>query len=348
VDEQMLVGMSDSARASLRPLLVRPLMQSFAVIVTPSETEINRVWAAQVYEPFARTLAGKYPFDGSSRVEAAPADIAKIFGPQGSIAKFSSDALAMLVVRRGDTITPRTWADMGLRLRPEFSNGLAAWVAPLDGAAAGNSGGGDAAAASQTVFQILPQGAPGLTEYTVEIDGQSMRYRNMTPAWVNFVWPNPTGSPGVRISGVTVDGRTVEILNEPGRYGLTRMFELAQRQRQGDNINVLSWSKNGQTVTVQLRLISQPGATTASNQGAASGNSGQGTGAGVAGLRNLRLPSLVVGADLPPSGTAATTEGQGSALAPTAAGSAAATSAPATVPTSTPVPTTDPVAGARP
>src|SRR5690606_19131836 len=123
---------------------------------------------------------------------------------------------------------------MGLRLRPEFSEGFAAWVMPLEGAAAGGAAPGEAGAAvaaSQTVFQILPQGAPGLTEYTVEIDGQSTRYRNMAPAWVNFVWPNPTGTPGVRITGVTVDGRTVEILNEPGRFGLTRMFELAQRRK---------------------------------------------------------------------------------------------------------------------
>jgi type VI secretion system protein ImpL len=336
VDEQMLVGMSDSARASLRPLLVRPLMQSFAVIVVPSETEINRVWAAQVYEPFTRTLAGKYPFDSNSRIEAAPDEIAKVFGPAGTIAKFSTEALATLVVRRGDTISARTWADMGLRLRPEFSGGLASWVAPLEGAAAGGStnNGGGAAAPSQTVFQILPQGAPGLTEYTVEIDGQSMRYRNMTPAWVNFVWPNPSGSPGVRITGVTVDGRTVELLNEPGRFGLTRMFELAQRQKKGD-INVLTWSKNNQSVTVQLRLISQPGApSTSTTTASGSNNNGAGGGgSGLAGLRNVRLPTLVVGSDQPAGVVTALPDGGTSNTAPTAAGASAPASSAATAAT---------------
>ena len=37
------------------------------------EAELNRVWMAQVFEPYQRTLASKYPFDRSSRMEAAPA-----------------------------------------------------------------------------------------------------------------------------------------------------------------------------------------------------------------------------------------------------------------------------------
>ncbi|MES2091182.1 MAG: type VI secretion system membrane subunit TssM, partial [Pseudomonadota bacterium] len=169
VDEQMLNGMSDSAKATLRPLLVRPLMQAFAVIVTPTESELNRVWMAQVFEPYQRTLSSKYPFDRGSKVEAAPAEIAKVFGAEGSVAKFVEQSLAALVVRRGDTVNPRTWADMGVRLLPEFSSGLGGWIAPLSGqgAAAGGAGGGGAAAAeAQTVFDLLPQAVPGLTEYT--------------------------------------------------------------------------------------------------------------------------------------------------------------------------------------
>jgi type VI secretion system protein ImpL len=310
VDEQMLLGMTDTARSALRPLLVRPLIQSFSVIIAPTETEVNRLWAAQVNEPFQRTLAGKYPFDASSKIEATPQEIAKVFGPAGAIAKFSDEALGTLVVRRGDTMTPRTWADMGVRVRPEFAAGFASWVAPLEGAAgaagasaAGNAGGaaGGAAAidASQTAFQILPQGSPGLMEYTIEIDGQVLRYRNTQPSWTNFVWPNAAGAPGVRIVGITNAGRSVEIFNEPGRFGLTRMFEVAQRKKLAGGINELSWTQNGQTVTLQLRVISQPGSPTAP---ATTANGSQGSApAPVTGtsFKGLKLPALVVGADAP-------------------------------------------------
>jgi type VI secretion system protein ImpL len=315
VDEQMLVGMTDSARATLRPLLVRPLMQAFAVIISPTETEINRVWAAQVQEPFQRVLAAKYPFDPTSKIEAGPAEIAKVFGPDGSVAKFTNETLTPLIVRRGDTLAPRTWAEIGVRLRPEFAAGFAGWVAPLEGGAAqapvqgGASNGAPGALAapnsSQTVFQILPQGAPGLTEYTVEIDGQKLRYRNAAPQWEQFVWPNASAAPGARISAITNDGRPVDILNEPGRFALTKMLESAKRKILQDNLYELTWANGASVVTVHLRIVSQPGAPAAAGGGGGGGNAPTPAPAGVAGLRGVRLPALVVGADVRPAVAAA-------------------------------------------
>jgi type VI secretion system protein ImpL len=291
VDEQMLVGMSDSARASLRPLLVRPLVQAFAVMTRPVETEINRIWVAQVHEPFSRNLADKYPFDKASKIEAAPSEIAKVFGADGAIASFSTQALGALVVRRGDAIVARTWADVGIRLSDDFVRGFPSWVAPLEGSSAGSgqaeAGGGGAAGVSQTTFQILPSGAPGLMEYTLEIDGQVLRYRNTSAAWTNFVWPNPGGKPGVRISAVTTEGRSVEIFNEPGRFGLERLFSSAKQSKTPDGGNELTWTQDAYSVMVQLRIISQPGATAQA--------SGAGQAGGSNGLLGLRLPALVAG-----------------------------------------------------
>ncbi|MGQ0596338.1 type VI secretion system membrane subunit TssM [Aquabacterium sp.] len=298
VDEQMLNGMSDSARATLRPLLVRPLMQAFAVIVKPAEAELNRVWMAQVFEPYQRTLASKYPFDRSSRMEAAPGEIAKVFGAEGVIAKFVEQSLGALVLKRGDGVTPRTWADMGLRLRPEFVAGLGAWIAPLNGQAAGGGGGsaaagGGAAAAAeaQTVFQILPMAAPGLTEYTVDIDGQVMRYRNGAASWTHFVWPGP-GTPGVHITGMTLDGKPVEFFNESGRFGLEKMINAAQRKRIDNQVFELRWPQGANSVAVQLRIISNA-ATPAPAAPAAPVNSGNNGPLAKPGA----LPSIIAGPD---------------------------------------------------
>lgn len=307
VDEQMLVGMTESARASLRPLLVRPLVQAFAVMTPPVETELNRLWVAQVHEPFLRTLAAKYPFDTTSRIEAGPTEIAKVFGAEGAIAKFANEGLAALVVRRGDTIVPRTWADVGIRLNDVFVQGYPGWVAPLEGVSGGAGAAGGAPAASQTVFQILPGGAPGVLEYTLEIDGQTLRYRNMAAAWTNFTWPNPGGTPGARITAVTNDGRTVEVFNEPGRFGLERLFAAARKSKTADGHNELTWTRDGVSVMVQLRIISQPGAS------AQASGAGQTRASG--GLVGLSLPAQVAGgADRAVDGAAT--------LRPTAAGTA--------------------------
>jgi type VI secretion system protein ImpL len=305
VDEQMLVGMTDTARATLRPLLVRPLMQALTVTVPAAETEVNRIWAAQVYEPFQRVLAAKYPFDPAAKMEAAPAEIAKVFGPEGAVAKFTSETMAPLVVRRGDVLAPRTWADIGLRLRPEFATGFPAWVAPLEGAtapgqayAAGGAPGAAAAAAnaSQTVFQILPQGSPGLAEYTIEIDGQKVRYT--APQWEQLVWPNPAAVPGARITAITLDGRSVDVLNEPGRFALEKMFGSARRKVLDQDVFELSWGTAPSIVTVQLKIISRPGAAPApARADAPVPKGGPAIAATAAGLRGVRLPALVVGAD---------------------------------------------------
>lgn len=298
VDEQMLVNQSDAAKATLRPLLVRPLTQAFAVVVAPAEAEINRAWAVQVHQPFLTQLATKYPFEKTSRLDATSAEISKIFGPEGVIAKFNEQNLQSLVVRRGDQLMPRTWAELGIRLQPAFTAGFPTWVTPVPtGAGAANPVGGSSATAATvgvTQFQLLPIPSPDMSEFTIEIDGQIMRYRNTTPSWASFVWPNSQGRPGVQIMGTDNEGRTTQFLNEPGGYGLERMLASAQTRKLGNGDFELSWvDRFKRTVSVQLRIISNVNANTRPGS--------QGTGAmpnppSVSGvLLGVTLPATVVG-----------------------------------------------------
>lgn len=284
IDENMLTGMPASERATIRPLLVRPLMQAFAVIIAPAEQELNRTWMAQVYEPFSKSLEAKYPFASDSRVEATPGEIAQVFGPDGAISKYVQSAMGPLVIRRGDTLATRTWADMGVRLNPQFAANLARYVAPQGAAGAGGAANGNASQA-QTNFQLLPIPTPGLVEYTVEIDGQIMRYRNGQQEWTSFTWPNALGQPGAKITAVTSDGRTVEIVNFPGQFGLEKLINSAQRKKLDNSVFQMNWDGSGYQVALRFRLISdaRPGSTAAAN------------GASDAGLRGLRLPPAVVG-----------------------------------------------------
>jgi type VI secretion system protein ImpL len=280
VDEQMLTGMSETQKQALRPILVRPLMQTFAVIVGPVEAEINKTWLAQVYQPFQQSLATKYPFAPSARIEASGAEIGQFFGPDGAIAKFVTNAMGPLVVRRGDVLAARTWADMGIQLAPQVAARFPGWIASL-----GAGGVAGAAAPAQTQFQIQPMPAPGTLEYTVEIDGQQLRYRNTPPAWSAMVHPSAQGTPGARVSALTFDGRSVELFNEPGQFGLKRLIDAAGKKRKGGGVFELSWSSGAITVTVELKITSSP---ESSGNGADGGPQEQG-------WRGMRLPESVVG-----------------------------------------------------
>lgn len=285
VDEQMLSTIPDAARATIRPLLVRPLMMAFAVIVKPTEAELNRTWTAQVYDPFTRSLSEKYPFAANARVEAAAGEIAMVFGPDGSVSKFVQTAMGPLVVRRGDTLAARTWADMGVKLAPEFADNFARYVAPVAGAAAAGSDGGGAASAPQTVFQIQPLPVSGVTEYTIEIDGQVLRYRMGAQDWANFVWPSNKGAPGAKITAVAYDGRTVEVASQPGAAGLERLIGMAEKKKRSDGSFEMTWTNNGIAVSVNLRIVSSAQADTSANASTPQKS----------GLIGIRLPAAVAG-----------------------------------------------------
>jgi len=285
VDEQVLASIPDTARGTIRPLLVRPLMMAFAVIVKPAETELNRTWTAQVYDPFMRSLAEKYPFTQNARVEAGAGEIAQVFGPEGAVSKFVQTSMGPLVVRRGDTLAARTWADMGVKLAPEFADNFARFVAPVAGAA--SAAGSDTAGAGvpQTVFQIQPQPVSGVTEYTIEIDGQVLRYRMGVQDWANFVWPSGKGAPGARITAVAYDGRTVEVASQPGAAGLERLINTAQKKRRSDGTFEMTWTNNGVAVTVNLRIVSSAQADTSATASAPQKS----------GLLGIKLPAAVAG-----------------------------------------------------
>lgn len=288
VDEQMLDGLDDRQRNTLRPLLLRPLMQTFNALVQPTETEINKIWTAQVYAPFEKNLAQKYPFDSNGQVQAANSEITQIFGPAGGIAKFASDTLGPLVDRRGDTLTAKQWADMGITLSPKLMAGFAQWVAPL---------GQTTDSSAQTIFKIQPEpGIGGISEYTININGQSLRYRNTPPTWKPFVWDGSQTNPVAQISAVTYDGRTVMIENISGNDALKKLFLAAKGTLdKATGIYTLTWSKGPIAVTAHLQLVS--GAQTN-----ADGSQKQG-------LQGTVLPTTVAGNTSAADNARSTTEG---------------------------------------
>jgi len=269
--EELLAATPAGARETLRPLLLQPLLASAAVLVAPAESELNRRWAREVHEPFVRGAGARYPFDPAARVEAGADEIARTFGPEGSLVRYVDAALGPLVVRRGEGFEPRRWHEIGIRLRPETARGLPAWLA-------GSAAPPGPAAAAATVFQMRPLPSSGLVEYTLEIDGQTLRYRNTAAGWTDFVWPRPGATPGVRIRGTTADGATVAFVEAPGSFGLDRAFELAQRTRQPDGETELGWTQDGHTLRVRLRVVR-------------SGEASAAPGA----WRGLRLPPKVAG-----------------------------------------------------
>jgi type VI secretion system protein ImpL len=136
----------------------------------------------------------------------------------------------------------------------------------------------------------------------VEIDGQQLRYRNTQAQWTNFVWPNPQGTPGARITATTFDNAEHELLNHAGRYGLNKLIDSAKRTPKEGGVFELSWTKDAVTVSVDLKIVSGPQQTSTGNSQSS-------------GCVGLRLPKII---------TTATANVGSSALAEASTTSAAA------------------------
>jgi len=258
LDEQILSQANSTMKELIRPLLSEPLTRSFTMLLEPTKSEINKVWQAQVYKPFNNNLASKYPFTANANLEATSAEIGQFFGEDGYVAKFVNETLSPFIIRRGDQISSKIWNGAGLGLSPKFVANFGRYFTNYTGSnrASSNAVSTGSAAANQTTFQIMPLPVSGLTEYTIVVDGQQLRYRMGTQAWTTFVWPNPSRQPGASIRAKDYDGKDYAIFEEAGSFGVERLINSATRTELGDDVFEMTWSGEGITIPVRFRIIS--------------------------------------------------------------------------------------------
>ena len=75
------------------------------------------------------------------------------------------------------------------------------------------------------------------------------------------------------MSAVTYEGRTIDLFNEPGRFGLEKMVNAAQRRKLDDGVFELAWGQGEPVVKVRLRIISNVSTQGASAPAASAGSS---------------------------------------------------------------------------
>lgn len=250
VDKELLNRLDSTQRNMLRPLLLRPLIQTFAALVPVAEQDINTSWKAKVYDPFNRSLAGKFPFDSNANMQATQQEISRFFGPTGAIADFIKTDLGRLINQRGDIITPKQWADMGITLTPGILSDFGRWIAPIDEATDDGN---------KTIFQVRPGVAAGsITSYTIEINGQKLHYRNTPAQWYSFVWSDAESNQIAKVSVDMKNGKKLVLEEFAGSGALARLFQAAKGSTDARGVYHLTWERDNIPVTVQLRIISSP------------------------------------------------------------------------------------------
>ena len=204
----------EPVRAMLAQLAATSAGQAFAALRAP----LTRQLAAELATP-CRAVAGRYPLVRSSSDEMSREDFARTFGAGGLIDGFFQRQLAPYV----DT-TARPWTLRGsdaaasaetAESLQQFQRARAIRDAFFHDA--GRFG-------TRLEFRLIELD-PGVGQFTLDVDGQVLRFRRDTRGAQSVQWPGPARSGRVQLQLTPASGGAASVHAFEGPWALFRLFD---------------------------------------------------------------------------------------------------------------------------
>ena len=248
------------AEAARLPEPVRSLLNTLSVSGTTAALDATRAnlgqaIKSQIGEFCQQAIAGRYPFARNSNRDVTPDDFARMFAPGGLMDTFFQQQLARFV----DTST-RPWsfrqvegATMGTDSGTLVQFQRAAAIRDTFFRAGGTL------PALRLDFRPLDMDAT-ITQFTMDVDGQLVRYAHGPQIPTSVQWPGPRGSSLVRISVAPATSGDSAVVTE-GPWALFRLFDRMSTAPAGsaERINV-TFNVGGRkaTFTVTSNSVQNP------------------------------------------------------------------------------------------
>lgn len=217
------------AEAGRLPVPFQGMLNSLAATASSKASAVTRQnigqnAAATIGQFCNQAIAGRYPFSRGSTRDVAAGDFAQLFAPGGMMDDFFQKNLLAQV---DTSVTP--WA----------------WKRGVDGSSGGRSGYLDSFQKAQAIRDVFFTGAggprtpsfsidirpedmdAGLTQVTLDIDGQTVRYAHGPQAPATVKWPGPRNSNQVRMQVTTSGGTPAGGIVTEGPWALHRLFDKA-------------------------------------------------------------------------------------------------------------------------
>ncbi|MET0344306.1 MAG: type VI secretion system membrane subunit TssM [Polyangiales bacterium] len=204
-------------RPRFAALLMPPLLAARVATSGDLARQRSESWCTDVVAPFARTLAGRYPFVRGGR-DATLADLVAFYRPMQGIVWSAYEALlAHDLQRSGEHFVTRPGAPLARRYRaqlPSFlqrAQAIARALFPEPGGP------------PRVAFDVRVRPTPGVASIALDVDGQRVDFHNGPERWVALHWPGdgPTRGATLRVRGADVD----ETIAQEGEWGLFRLLE---------------------------------------------------------------------------------------------------------------------------
>jgi type VI secretion system protein ImpL len=222
------------AEAARLPEPVRSLLNTLSVSGTKAALEITRgnlgnALQAEVGDFCRQALAGRYPFERNATREATQEDFARLFAPGGLFDAFFQKNLAAFV-----NTSTRPWSFK--KIDGASMGADSATLAQFQNAAVIRDTffrAGGATPGLRLDFKPMEMDAT-ITQFTLDVDGQLVKYAHGPQIPASIQWPGPRGSGQVRVSllPVSTGGGASGLVNE-GPWALFRLFDRQQMEPAG-------------------------------------------------------------------------------------------------------------------
>jgi type VI secretion system protein ImpL len=112
-------------------------------------------------------------------------------------------------------------------------------------------------ASPQMTFYLYPMPTPGISEISLETNGQMYRYRNEPQEWRKFEWPGQGQSTGASVVAISEKQNLRAEENQNGTWGIFHLFRKATVTKERGTQYLSQWKMeayNGKPLTVSFRI----------------------------------------------------------------------------------------------
>jgi type VI secretion system protein ImpL len=109
----------------------------------------------------------------------------------------------------------------------------------------------------EMTFYLYPMPTPGISEITLETNGQIYRYRNEPQEWRKFQWPGESDRTGASVVAVSEKNNMRAQHEEQGMWGIFHLFRKAHLVKERGTQYLSQWNMeaiNGKPVRVSFRV----------------------------------------------------------------------------------------------
>lgn len=168
--------------------------ETWKIVLQSAYQYVNAEWKTQIYQPYMRGLAGRYPIKRSSQDELALFDFTEFFKPGGTMDNFYSSYMKPFINTRGKSWASRTVDNYSIGFSRTTLKQLQKSQAIKDIFFRGNP------AMPSLSFQLKPHKMDKIdARFTLELGNKSIEYSHGPKFWKTLQWVGDDEHNRVRI-----------------------------------------------------------------------------------------------------------------------------------------------------